>query len=385
MIVMRIALNLHGFSPGRGGVETYLKNLLEALPLVDRDNKYLVLCDRLGEKWLETVSGDFVTQVVPYDRPGLRWLVRGVLQRTCGYDLLLKSLRGLSVDVVHHPLTVLNPRGLPFPAVLTFHDLQQEYYPEFFSAEELRKRRDSYLLSVQEARSIIAVSEHAKRGLVERYGIPEKKVHVVYHGFADCFGRISEPFELDETTRRYDLQRPFMIYPAATWSHKNHLRLLSVVRRLVDQGRFDGELLLTGASMTAHDQVLTEISRLDLEKSVRWLGYLPYEDLPRMYNLARLMVFPSLFEGFGLPVLEAMACGCPVACSNVTSLPEVAGDAAQLFDPESEDEMLEVIEGLWLSEGALEVLSQKGQKQAASFSWEKAARQTIEVYRGATS
>ena len=382
---MRIALNLHGFSTGRGGVETYLKNLLETLPLVDQNNEYLVLCDRLGEKWLETIDGDFNIQVAPYDRPGPRWFVRGMLQRASGYDLLVKALSGISADVFHHPLTVLNPRGLPFPAVLTFHDLQQEYYPEFFSAEELRKRRESYLVSVQEAHSIIAVSAHAKKGLVEQYDIPENKIKVVYHGFADSFRRISEPATLDESVRRYDLRRPFMIYPAATWPHKNHLRLLSVVKRLADQGRFDGELLLTGAEMTVHDQVRSEISRLGLEKTVRWLGYLPHADLPCLYNLARLMVFPSLFEGFGLPVLEAMACGCPVACSKTTSLPEVVGGSALLFDPESEEEMAEALEHLWHSDKALDLLSQKGQQRASCFSWEKAARQTIEVYQHAAS
>ncbi len=206
-------------------------------------------------------------------------------------------------------------------------------------------------------------------------------VHVVYHGLSDRFRRISAVEELEVTVRKYDLHRPFMFYPAGTWLHKNHLRLLKVIRRLVDSGSFDGELLLTGAAMEAHEQVLEEISRLQLEGVVRWLGYLPEEDLPRLYNLARMLVFPSMFEGFGLPVLEAMACGCPVACSDVTSLPEVGGDAVVYFNPDVEDDFYETLKKLWNNEELCSELRQKGEQRSKMFSWEETAKQTVEVYR----
>ena len=311
---MRIALNLHGFTPSCGGVETYIENLLKSLLQIDLCNDYIILCDRLGYQWLNALGIECETYVSSYERSSLGWAIRGVLQRLCSYDLLVKALSGISADVVHHPLTVLNPRGLPFPAVLTFHDLQQEYYPESFLPKNAQASRELSRVSTAGPLDHSGLRACQAKELVEQYDIPENKISVVYHGFADAFRRISESASLDESVRRYDLRRPFMIYPAATWPHKNHLRLLSVVKRLVDQGRFDGELLFTGAEMTAHDQVRSgKSSRLGLEKTVRWLGYLPHADLPCLYNLARLWLF--LCPGVRIPALEAMAGGCPVACS----------------------------------------------------------------------
>ncbi len=380
---MRIALNLHGFTSGRGGVETYLKNLFACLQLVDGVNEYLILCDGGAADSFRPVRSNFQMRVSNYERPSFRWLARGVLQRVCGYDLLAREFASLDVDVMHHPLTVLNPPGLCVPAVLTFHDMQQEYFPEFFSAEELRRRRASYLPSVREARAIIAISAHAKACLVERYELPPEKIHVVYHGIADPFRLIGNLQELDGVMRKYSIQRPFMIYPAATWPHKNHLRLLAAVRLLMDRGQFDGELLLTGASMDAHSHVMSEIERLGLSAVVRWLGYLPYGDLPRLYNLARLMVFPSLFEGFGLPLVEAMACGCPVASARSASLPEVADKAALYFDPTSIEDMAETIVRVWQDDTQQNDLRQRGLLRASCFSWKRAALDTVDVYRRA--
>lgn len=378
---MRIAFNLHGFSAGHGGVATYVSSLFSALQQADQENEYIVLCDRSTANDFRPVISNFHLRVSAFERPSPRWILRGLLQRTCNYDLLARELTSLDADVIHHPLTVLNPRGLSIPSVLTFHDLQQEYFPEFFSSAELRRRAATYALSVREARSIIAISNHAKECLLARYELPSEKIHVIYHGVAKCFQRIQDPICCAEVVCRYLLEKPFIIYPAATWLHKNHLRLLAAVRVLIDRGLFDGELLLTGAPMDAHLQVLSEIYRLRLEKYVRWLGYVPSEDLPVLYSLARLMIFPSLFEGFGLPVIEAMACGCPVVCSDTTSLPEVAGDAACLVDPNSVEGIAEGLSALWGNDAELLNFSQKGLVRAAFFSWKKTALETIEVYR----
>jgi glycosyltransferase involved in cell wall biosynthesis len=379
--MMRIALNFLGYRPGCGGVETYVMNLLSSLQHVDRDNEYLVLCDEIAVQDLMPVKENFRLRVFRYQQSSMRWVLRGLIQRTTGIDILERELYPLQVNVMHHPLTVLNPPGLPYPAVLTFHDMQEEFFPQFFSHVELRKRKVSYLPSVREARAVITVSAHAKTCLVERYGIAPGKIHVVHSGCGSQFSRIEDSKMLGNLTLKYKLLRPFMIYPAATWPHKNHQRLLAALRILIDRGRFDGELLLTGASMTIHDDVLGEIDRLGLTGAVRWLGYVPREDIPCLYNLARLMVFPSLFEGFGLPVVEAMACGCPVVCSNATSLPEIAGEAALFFDPSSIEDMAEAISRVWENTLLQEMLRQKGQERSSHFLWEDAAAKTLDVYR----
>ncbi|GFE58496.1 glycosyltransferase family 1 protein [Geobacter sp. AOG1] len=377
---MRIALNLIGYSPGCGGVETYIINLLTALQCADTENHYLVLCDDSAASSLLLEADNFHLKTVAYQKYSLKGMLRGALLRTAGYDILVRELAGIEVDVMHHPLTILNPAGLSYPSVLTFHDMQQEYFPEFFSHKELRQRRKTYQSSVQEANAVIAVSAHAKNCLVEKYDISPLKVHVVYSGCGNEF-YVREPASLSKTITTFSLERPFMFYPAATWPHKNHVRLLEALKLLINQGSFDGELLLTGAQKNAHRDVNETIKRLRLEAKVRWLGYLPQNVIPQLYNLARLMVFPSLFEGFGLPVIEAMASGCPVVCSQNSSLPEVGGKAAVYFDPLNAEDIAEKISSVWSNDETREKIRQEGLLQAAKFQWEITAKNTLAVYR----
>lgn len=377
---MRIALNCIGYLPGCGGVETYLCSLLEALQRTDRENNYLVLCDEPAAAALPIKADNFRLHCLDYHKNSLKGLLRGAVKRFTNRDILCRELNGLAVDVMHHPLTILNPPDLPYPSVLTFHDMQQEFFPAFFSAAELRQRRKTYRPSAEQATAIIALSQHTRHCLIERYAIDPAKVQVVYSGCSPHF-RPRSPAEVAETGRRLRLERPFMFYPAATWPHKNHRRLLEAVRIMRDCSNFTGELILTGSPMEAQWELLDAVDRLGLGATVRWLGHLPHETLPYLYNLARLMVFPSLFEGFGLPVLEAMASACPVVCSNSSSLPEVGGEAALYFDPLNSAEIAIKLAHAWNDDHLLEQLRQRGLAQAARFGWDQTARQTIEVYR----
>lgn len=380
---MKIILNLHGFSPGCGGAETYLSNLVKALQQVGSDDKFLLCMDQRFDSLLAPGHCNFTCNIKNYSGLGWYGLGRVLGQIILRRDLLAKHLSSFSADVIHHPLTILNPPGLPVPAVLTFHDMQQEFYPEFFSPRELRRRHDQYRASVKEARAIIAISHHVKDCLVERYGADPERVHVIYHGLDPQFRPIIDPTARMETFHKFSLDRPFIIYPAATWPHKNHIRLLKALRCLLDQGRFDGELLLTGSVMQGENNVRQAIENLRLQKHVRRLGYVPRQDLPHLLSLARMLIFPSLFEGFGLPVIEAMACGCPVVCAHTSALPEVAGDAAFYFDPVSIDEMAKVIDFVWHDESGRHASIQRGLTRASEFDWQRAAEQTLSVYRRA--
>lgn len=379
---MRIALNLIGYLPGCGGVETYLLNLLAGLQQIDSDNSYLVLCDEPVAPLLQIWADNFQIRTFAYQKNSLKGLLRGALQRSIGKDILCRELAALDVDVMHHPLTVLNPPGLPFPAVLTFHDMQQEFFPHFFAAHELQQRRRTYLTSVREATVIVALSGHGKNCLVEQYGVEPAKVVAIPSGCGREFHPRS-PDELTAVAAELGIERPFLFYPAATWPHKNHLQLLEAMRLLVEQHGFDGELLLTGAAKEGHGELLAAIERLQLTSRVRWLGYLQSEQIFCLFNLARLLVFPSLFEGFGLPVVEAMASGCPVACSRSSSLPEVGGDAVLYFDPEQPECIAETIGRLWQDESLRRTLREKGIVRAQGFCWEETARKMMEAYRRA--
>lgn len=383
---MNIAINALDFKPKKmGGVETYLRNLWDYLPSKAKsDEIFTMLCN-------DTNESEFIAQVnfsirpCNYKKGTLKRTIRKLIKGVSGYDILKAEPKYMSYDLIHHPFTYIMPKWHNYPSVLTFMDMQHEFYPEFFSPVELEHRK-IYKTSAQVATRIMAISEYTKECLIERYGISSQKIDVVYLGHSKSY-RSVQPTDPDLQTikNKYNLDKPFMFYPAATWPHKNHITLLKSLRLLSERSGFEGELILTGIAMNAHDEILREIETLKLSNKVRILGYLDKNELPYIYNLARLLVFPSLFEGFGIPVVEAMACGCPVACSNITSLPEVIGTAGVLFDPTSAEDIAEKIYKLWNDDVKLSELSAAGLERSKQFDWETTASKTIEVYRKAVS
>lgn len=382
---MNIALNAILFRPGQmGGMETYFRNLLFSLQEADDENRYSVLCDSHYIDELPLAHKNFTVSLLNFTQPSFGWFVRGVIRNITKFDILKPVMNRLKADVIHHPFSILNPLQLDIPSVLTFHDMQHEFLPEYFSPYEMKVRNEFYRPSAQQATRIIAISEHAKACLVERYGIPPGKIDVIYNGVNSQYRIIEDYDRLEEIRSKYGLYRPFLYYPAATWPHKNHKRLLAALKLLKDRHRFDGQLVLTGIARQASREITGEVRRLGLEDTVKVLGYLPTEDLPCLYNLARLLVFPSLFEGFGIPLVEAMACGCPIVCSNVTSIPEVIGDAGETFEPTSVENMAGQIWGLWNDEVVRQNLKSKGLTRVKRFNWDTTARETMKVYEKVT-
>jgi glycosyltransferase involved in cell wall biosynthesis len=381
---MRIGLNATSFSPGRmGGMETYFRNLVERLQRHDHDNDYLLLCDKRHSGEFQLVNPHFKVETINYAKPSPAWFLRGVLRNTLHIDMLAGRMNRVPADVIHHPFTVLTPPEIKTPSVLSFWDMQHEFLPQFFSAAELTKRRRLYRASAQRATRIIVSASFTKECLVERYGIDAEKIEVIYTGYGSEYRPITDSMELVSVCARHGLDRPFLFYPAATWPHKNHKRLLEALKLLHEQYAFDGLLVLTGIPMQAHDDIAGEISRLGLGDKVRVLGYLPAHELPYLYNAARMMVFPSLFEGFGIPLVEAMACGCPIACANATSLPEVVGAAGELFEPLSVASIAEAVWSVWSDTTKQAAMRAQGFEQVRLFNWDETALKTMAVYRQA--
>jgi glycosyltransferase involved in cell wall biosynthesis len=262
------------------------------------------------------------------------------------------------LDAIHFPLSVMLPPVSRPPAATTIHDLQHELYPQFFSRAEREYRRLVYGWTVKRSRLIIAISEHARATLLERYRLEPARVRTIHSGIDHM------RFFPDE--RRRD---PFLLYPANRWRHKNHERLFAAFAR-VRRERPDLRLVLTG---TGHD-------RGPLPAGVESRGHVSSSELVGLYRSAACLVFPSLYEGFGLPPLEAMACGCPVAVSNATSLPEICGNAAEYFDPLSPEDMAAAI--VRALDGQL---VERGLARAAEFTWEACAGAHDDVYRALTS
>lgn len=406
---MRICLPI-GYLPlgTAGGIETYARNLVKALQAVDRSNEYCLYCSIANEEAFPAISENFKKIVSgKYKQVELAKLkamaMAGGIIQSGGKSLFMKTLRRATelavraakvlcghfvdstgnpqrCDVIHYMFNVFpHEKHYDAPVVLTVVDIQQEYFPRFFSKESLEQRRRTYRISAEKADHIIAISGFTKKSLVELYNIPDGKVSVTHLGYDDkVFKKISGP-EVGEFRARRRLPSKFMLYPAATWPHKNHINLVRAYKIMKERFGLEDKLVFTGIKKQNHSAVAKEIERLGLKEDIIHIGYLPYGDLPLLYNAASLLVFPSLFEGFGIPVVEAMATGLPVACSNTTSLPEVAGNAVLLFNPEDPDDIAGKVHMLY--DGDLRnALIEKGLERARSFTWERTAAETVKVY-----
>jgi glycosyltransferase involved in cell wall biosynthesis len=260
-------------------------------------------------------------------------------------------------DVLHFPLTVMIPRASTPPSVTTVLDLQHEFLPHFFSRAERAYRQAVYGWSIRKSRLVVTISAHAAAAVVDRYGIPESRVRPIHLGIDHA------TFHPGQETRE-----SFLVYPARAWPHKNHERLFAAFTEL-RRSRPALELVLTAYEGRT-------------PPGVRSVGHVPRDELVRLYRTASGLVFPSLYEGFGQPPLEAMACGCPVASSNAAALPEVCGDGARLFDPTSTEDMLAAIDEILTNPSEW---SARGIARAARFSWEETARAHDAAYVAAAA
>lgn len=375
---MNIGLNAVGFVPGKtGGIEVYFKNLLQALELVDHKNEYTLVCNPENADYFDLLNSAFHTMTFPFSRSSILWYIRGIVRNLFNLDVMKWLFNRFRFHVIHHPSVVFVPLGLKIPSVVTYHDMQHVFYPEFFTKRQLQVRCSTDRAVFKETRKVIAISQFTKCCLIEKYNIPEEKIEIIYHGINPVFYNSFDQDKLTTVAEKYKLDVPFLFYPSAPWPHKNHLNLFYALKRCKD---FDGSLVLTGVGMSGKSEIEKARHELGLTERVKILGFIPDKDFPCLYRLARGLVYPSLFEGFGLPILEAMASGCPVACSYKTSLPEVAGDAAIYFDPLSPENMSEAINVLWYNEKTRREKTALGFEQAKRFSLKEMAEKTVQVY-----
>ena len=344
---MRVGLSLLTLVPGiSGGSETYARELVRALGRVGRF-EYRVFLPSIA-----TDVGGLPTELVPEYRASRSTggrIVGMTRASIAGRDI---KRRFAGADVLHFPLSVMVPPVESHSATTTILDVQHELLPQFFSRAERAYRRRVYGWSARRSRLVLTISQHAAGTLVERLALPEEQVRPIHLGIDH------EVFRPGDESRG-----EFLLYPARSWPHKNHARLFEAFAEL--RRRQPGlELVLTAYAGP-------------VPEGVRSLGRVSRKELVRLYRTAAALVFPSLYEGFGQPPLEAMACGCPVACSNVASLPEVVSDAARLFDPSSTEEIVAAVEDVLANP---DPWRHRGFERAADFTWEKTARAHDDVY-----
>jgi glycosyltransferase involved in cell wall biosynthesis len=346
-----VGISLLTLVPGVvGGSETYARELVRALARVGQLD-YRVFVPSIAQD----AADGLPSRTVRAYRAGRSMPARiGAMSLAAATPgRVRRELELGSLEAIHFPLSVMLPRVSHPPAATTVLDVQHELYPQFFSRAELAYRRVVYRWTVRRSRIVITISEHAAHGLVGRLGLDPGRVRPIHLGLDH------------DRFRPGDEQREdFLLYPALPWPHKNHARLFEAFAA-VRARRPRMRLVLTG-----WDKPVPE--------GVEPRGRVPEDELVRLYRTAAALVFPSLYEGFGQPPLEAMACGCPVACSSAASLPEVVGDAARLFDPTSVEDMAAAIDDVL---DAPEEWSRRGLERARRFSWDECARRHEEVYR----
>ncbi len=292
------------------------------------------------------------------------------------------SLRG-DFDLLH--VTYNAPPLSPCPTVVTIHDISFEHYPHFFSPRDRLILKTLVPLSARRAAHILTVSQHAKREIIDRYNLPPDKITVTYEAAGEQFRPIDDPAALQAVRSKYGIgDGPFVLALGNLQPRKNIARLVeafaAAVRNDISPGKVIPKLVIAGKAQWRESEVFQAVQQAGLDGRVLFPGYVEDGDLPALYSAAAVFVYPSLYEGFGLPPLEAMACGAPVISTNAASLPEVVGDAALVVEPTDVAALAQALRDVLSQPGLQADLRQRGFARAAQFSWERCAAETLAAY-----
>jgi glycosyltransferase involved in cell wall biosynthesis len=359
------ARKLHDF-----GIGTYIRNLLRQLARLDHDTEFVLLCRPGDIQALNALGPNFRAVAVDAGNYSVSEQIRIPL-----------ALRREGVTLFHAPHYVL-PALVSCRSLVTIHDCIHLRFPQYLPNRfALTYARRSMSLAAKRATRIFTVSESSKRDIMRFFGTAPEKIDVIHNAFDARFG--AEPCEEDmaRVGERYQLHDQFVLYAGNVKPHKNLERLIDAFHLVRKQGLGHLKLVLIGDEISKYAALRRAVHRHQLHKYVRFLGYLPEETLAVMYRLASVFVFPSLYEGFGLPPLEAMASGTPVVTSNVSSLPEVVGDAAVLVDPYDPAAIADGIHRILIDDRLRDDLRRRGLARAQQFSWEKSVRRVWDIYR----
>ena len=355
----------------QAGVSRYTEALVRELPQVGPDEEYVVFT---GAARPPVARGfdpgiEWVHARIPTARPEARIL----WEQTAGATIA----RRYRLDLVHAPVNV-TPLVTGAPRVVTIHDLAFHLYPEQYPGAKQRYLRLMTRLSVQRAARVIAVSEATREDVIRLYGARPEKVVAVPNGMSGDFQPL--PVEQVEAFRAAQgLPERFILFVGTLQPRKNLETLLRAYALVADE--IGWELVVVGATGWSYAPIFETARALGLAERVRFAGYVAGEELPLWYNAAGIFAYPSVYEGFGLPLLEAMACGTPVIAADTSSLPEVVGDAGLLVDPREVDDLANAIRRLAGSETLRDDLAVRGLTRAAAYSWRRTAEETLAVYR----
>ena len=371
---MKVAIDIRRMT--EFGVGTYTRNVIRALGRLDRSNDYFLMGSPQKVEEIGPLPPNFKT--IPLLDDG---------STAKGYMHCRAVLKRLHCDLVHIPYLFWMPRSLPCPYVMTVHDVLEHMY-RTHDRSSLRRSMHFQLTRrvLKGAARILAVSKYTKSDIEKLFGIPGSRIEVVYNAIDERFlsGHASD-VERQLLAERYLVTYPFLLYAGRISPHKNLVRIIEAFSALKAELEKDGsfpdlKLIIIGDELSKHPDLRRTVIRGGVQNDVRFMGFVPIEMLRVFYDAAKIFVFPSLYEGFGLPPLEAMAHGTPVVTSNTSSLPEVVGNAAVLVNPENVFEIMRALLRVLLDQAVRDKYKQRGYEQVKKFSWDASARQTLAVY-----
>ena len=371
---MKIAIDIRRMT--EFGVGTYIRNVVRTLGRLDHETTYFLIGSPDKVKEIGPLPPNF--QTVPLAEP------ERSLKSFRDFRAIVKRL---DCDLVHIPNLFSIPRGLPCPYVMTVHDMLEHLsrarqQTGFWGSLHFQLTRQV----LRGASRIFAVSNFTKIELEKLFGIPPGRIEVIYNAIDERFlhGHASAA-DRQLIAERYQVTYPFLLYAGRISPHKNVVRMIEAFSALKtelekDQAYPDLKLIIIGDDLSGNPDLRRTVIRSGVQNDVRFLGFVPVDILRTFYDQAKIFVFPSLYEGFGLPPLEAMAHGTPVVTSNVSSLPEVVGNAAVLVHPENVFEIMRALHRVLMDQPLREKMKERSYRQAAKFSWEKSVRRIIEAY-----
>jgi alpha-1,3-rhamnosyl/mannosyltransferase len=360
--VKKVGINLLWMVPGVvGGSETYLSRLLSGLAERPSAFDYTIFALPQFAEAHPELAKTFKMAYAPVSGQWKSFRVAGE------NSWLVRQVRKRNIALVHHAGGVVPAVHVSRP-VLTVHDLQYLYYPEYFTKTKLNYLKLMVPRSCEAARLVLTPSEFTRRTVIERLNIDPNIVIVVPHGISPR----GQAHHDDGVRARYDIPGRFFLYPAITYPHKNHLVLIEAFAKVL-RTHPDTTLVLTGAKGSMEVRIAGEIRHLGIDDRVRRLGYIPASDLDALYNESVAMTFPSRFEGFGAPILEAMARGCPVIAADATAIPEVVADSGWLVSPDNAEQWAWAMVELLENEESRDRYGKLGFERAKEFTWTRSA------------
>jgi glycosyltransferase involved in cell wall biosynthesis len=374
---MRIGINARHILGQKDGVGYYTYHLIQNLMFIDKHNEYVVFLPetcpfQLDNRNFRPSSMHFTT---------FSKLSRGFWEHVI---MPFESFKE-RLDLLHCPAHI-SPCISKGKRVVTIHDLSFLVIPQIFPKPLYFYYLHLISYAARHADKIIAVSHNTEQDLSRLLKIPPSKIKVIYQGINPVYRPVTEPSEVDKLKQRYNIKDKFILYLGAITARKNLIRLIRAYYLLKKAKGIEQQLVIAGPRGYPHSGEVTGIVKeLGLEQDVVFTGYIDEHEALLLYNAALLFVYPSLYEGFGLPVLEAMACGCPVIASRTSSLPEISGDAAVFFDTYDIDEIADLMYTVVVNRKLREDLIQKGFARALQFQWANTARETLGLYRGLIS